>query len=498
MAESTETTPAWRNALFNVASYAWPLLLMLVSTPWLVGSLGEGRYGTWLIASALLSLSGFAQFGLNDATTFFVAKHEGEGDRQAARQAASATVCLYALGGALCAAVIFLSAGPIVTLLVASARASAGDSEEARALVRIVAWAFPLALVHGGVAATGAGLQRYQIPMVMELVRATLWTALAVGAASLGLPLEALAAGTLAAYACSLLVGWAMLARARFALTPTLPRASLVASMLRYGGWTWAAGLSSMAFGVLDRLLLGALLGQVAVTHYAVPQALARRIPQLAHMVSHVIFPMVGARRNDPAALERVYVKGHAAVLWMLGSLTAGALVAGDAVLELWMGSAFAKETALPLRLIVVTVCLGGLNIVPYYTLLGVGRPRTVAVVTFAAGILFLGCAALPARVTVASFAATSLLFAGCNVMHFFAAPSRSAGRRVAATTLGAGAVLALALAAAYVLRALLGGALGPIATDLLAGAFGTAVYLGIFGLLMRRRADLWPASIPA
>ncbi len=103
----------WKNALYNFFGFLWPVSLLLISIRYLVDKLGYARFGTWLVANAFLSLAAFAQFGLNDATTFYVAKHEGAGDRDAAARAAGTTIAVY-LGVGLLAAIILWFSAPIL------------------------------------------------------------------------------------------------------------------------------------------------------------------------------------------------------------------------------------------------------------------------------------------------------------------------------------------------------------------------------------------------
>ena len=486
------TPRMWKNSLFNLVAFLWPLVLMLVSTRYLLRTLGEARYGTWLVANAFLSLAGFTQFGLNEATTYFVSKHEAAGERLLAREAAAATLLSYGAIGAAASVVLFLAAPRLVMWFVRPEVAT--DAVEALRLVRVVVWAFPLALVMGGVRATAAGLQRYWVSMLAELTRATLWTSISVLAVWFGMGLVPLALATLVAYVAAATVGMVLLAHTGFRMPLlSLPRRPLLKQMLSYGGWSWGAAMGALSYSVLDRLLLGHMLGRAVVTQYAVPQGLGQRLHSLVQTVMHVVFPNVGAKGNNPAALARFYAKSHTVVLLLAGAMVCGAALSGEAVFTLWVGASFAAKAAPVFHWLLVTVGLSVCGMVPYYTLLGTGRPHVVAGCVLLGGVLFLGVAMLVTpRYGVLGFAAASTLFATNNLMHWFAVPSRDTAKTVIYTTLVAAACFLVSLYLGWRLRlALL--AWHAIAAGFVAGSAAAMMYLLAVAGLLHRRPALWP-----
>jgi O-antigen/teichoic acid export membrane protein len=477
--------------LFNFLGFLWPVSILLISTRFFVDQLGSARYGTWIVANAFISLAAFAQFGLNDATTFYVAKHVAAGRRDEAARAVGTTISVYLVIGVIVSAFLWFTAPSLVGTFMGRHLDQAGRVE-AVALLRILVWAFPLSLVHGGLKAAAAGLQLYQISMATEMVRITLWASIAIGCVWAGMGMVPLAVAALCAFVTAVLMGRSWLARVGLPVWPRATRRSLK-EMMHYGGWTWISSIGALCFGVLDRLLLGALLGREAVTYYAVPQSLAQRVHHLTQTLSHVLFPAIGAVQDDKEKLTALYTKGHTAVLLIVGSMVSGGILAGPAILELWMGADFASQAAPVFQWLIITVGLYACSIVPYYTLLGVGKPKPVAASVSLGGVLFLGVALLVVRPPLGpeAVAMCSLAFASGNIMHLFSAPSRQALLQTAATSLLALCLVLLGITVGWLIVSR-SGPLGSILAGLLAGTSAGLVFATLFFLAMRKRPQ-WP-----
>src|SRR5258708_19333304 len=68
-----------RNALWNLAGYATPLIAAIVAIPILIRSLGTARYGVLTIAWGLVGYFGFFDIGLDNALTKLIAERLGKG-----------------------------------------------------------------------------------------------------------------------------------------------------------------------------------------------------------------------------------------------------------------------------------------------------------------------------------------------------------------------------------------------------------------------------------
>jgi hypothetical protein len=66
--------------------------------------------------------------------------------------------------------------------------------------------------------------------------------------------------------------------------------------LLRYGGWVTLTGLVGPLLKVVDRVVIGSVLGATAVTRYTVPFALVSRVQVLSRSLARTIFPRFDAR----------------------------------------------------------------------------------------------------------------------------------------------------------------------------------------------------------
>jgi len=95
---------------------------------------------------------------------------------------------------------------------------------------------------------------------------------------------------------------------------------------------------------VVDRIVIGSVLGATAVTRYTVPFALVSRVQVLSRSLARTIFPRFSMlERDDPAHVSRESLRALAAVMTVL---TVVGAVTPDPFLRVWVGSDIASSSA--------------------------------------------------------------------------------------------------------------------------------------------------------
>ena len=167
------------------------------------------------------------------------------------------------------------------------------------------------------------------------------WTALAQ---ALGL----LLAGTVKMFVFSRAYGHAL-------LRPVIDRPAMMAAF-RFSRWSWLNSLSALAFGSVDRVLVGGLMGPAALAIYTV----GVQVGQMIHTASVAVFQKAMPRVSrllaaPPFPRRRTRIRRQ--MLWNL-ALSAGAtlavLAASRPLLDLMLGPAIAAGHLHTFRLLIV------------------------------------------------------------------------------------------------------------------------------------------------
>ncbi|CAM3518198.1 oligosaccharide flippase family protein [Bordetella sputigena] len=174
-----------------------------------------------------------------------------------------------------------------------------------------------------------------------------------------------------------------------YVVRPLMDRDAMGAAF-RFSRWSWLNSLSAVAFGSVDRILVGSLLGPATLAIYTV----GAQIGQMIHTASVAVFQKTMPRISHLAAgadgVRAVYreVRRLMAVNLTLSFLgTAFALAISAPVLSLMLGHAYTPGHLTTFRLLIVAAGLLSLNVVAHFSLLGMGNSRAVAVLNGLAGL---------------------------------------------------------------------------------------------------------------
>ncbi len=374
------------NASFwGLMEYGLGPLVALAATPVLLRQLGTVGFGQFAMIMALAGFGNVANLGAAVTGTKLVSErlHEPDGPYHGAAVSFALVAC--ALAGVAAIALVGWGA---------------------------VAWIWPHA-TFGGIAVTTLALPALLVYLSQQFDqlftgclkgreafartalcevggRLTAYTVTCVVAILTGSPTIAAltqAAGLLATG----LAKMHLFARAsgRWAVLPLMDRAAMGAAF-RFSRWSWLNSLSAVAFGSVDRILVGSLLGPSTLAIYTI----GAQIGQMIHTASVAVFqktmPLISrlAAAADGGAAVAREVRRLMAInisLSVLGSILA--LSVSAPLLGLMLGHhGYTDGHLATFRLLIVAAALLSLNVVAHFSLLGMGNGRAVAVLNGAAG----------------------------------------------------------------------------------------------------------------
>ena len=362
-----------RHTGYNLAGSLIPILLSLVTVPIYLKLVGTERYGVLAIAWLLLGYFGLFDLGLGRATSFRIAALKNAPPESRAATLWSAlfvNVGMGVIGGL----ILWIAAAYFFEHLF---KVDESLRCEILAAVPLLAASVPIATLMGVLTGAMQGRERFLEINIVSVISTVLFQLLPLLFAwRVGPNLSLLLGGALAARVLALAV---MGVRCHIELTrghsPHFDRAEIL-TLLKYGGWVSLTSALGPILFIVDRFVIGALLGATAVTNYTVPLQLAGRSAILPSALTTALFPRLSA-----ASAEEQRVLADRATLTLASLLSLpflGGIFLIGPFLDVWVGDKVGPEAAKVGRLILIGMWANAFALISFTRLQASGRPDLV------------------------------------------------------------------------------------------------------------------------
>jgi O-antigen/teichoic acid export membrane protein len=369
-----------RNTLLNFIGQAVPLLVGIVTIPFIVRGLGTARFGLLSIAWVVLGYFTIFDLGLGPATTKYVAEALGKGDKDQVPRLVWTAMTVQAIFGIIGALALVTVAPSLVASIFNIPPALL---EEARATFYLLALSLPAVLVSSSLMGSLAAAQRFGIVntvgasfsianSVLTLVSVLFW--------DWRLPQIVVMLGL--SRFLALLVHYWLCIRVfpSFKGLPSFHWAELCA-LVGFGGWVAISSIVGPILVYMDRFMVGALLTIDAVAYYAAPYEMVTRLWIVPKSLGSALFPAFSALtgQEQHELLASFLSRSVKWEILILGPVVVVVTALARDILQLWLGSAFAEASTPALQILAVGVLINSLAHVPYSLLQAQGRPDLTA-----------------------------------------------------------------------------------------------------------------------
>ena len=368
-----------RNTALNVAGQVIPLLVGIVTMPYVIRRLGPDRFGLLSLAWLVVGYFALLDFGIGPATTKFVAELLGKGELDRL-PALVWTAVATQTGFGLVAGALFAAGSPALSdrLL----KIPPQLRTEAHWVFLILAISLPIGFATGTFQGVLGASQRFDLVNAISLPSAVLYYLLPALMLAVGFGLRAVVLGLVLSRIVAL-GGYGLLC---LRLYPVLRHAityqrSLVLPLLGFGGWVTVSGAVIPILTYFDRFVIGGLLSVAAIGFYTPPFMISSKLIILPASLTAALFPAFSTShgRGDNAWISTALVRSLKYVLLVVGAASLAMIFFARPLLTLWVGAKFASEGTLVLQILTVGTLINALAYVPYNLLQGVGRPDLTA-----------------------------------------------------------------------------------------------------------------------
>lgn len=361
-----------RNAAWNLLGQGAPVLVAIFTIPVLLHTLGAERFGVLTLAWIVVGYMSLFDFGMGRALTGLIAERLGAGKEEAIPGLFWTAFCLMLLLGFGGAAVGI----PLADWLAGSVlRLPSELRSESLLAFQLLAISLPFNISTAGLRGTLEAYQRFSLTSILRLIMgiSTFLAPVAV------LPFSHSLAPVVAALVVTRVIAWVLHLWVCLRVVPGLRQPAIQRAafqpLLTTGGWMTVTNIAGGLMTVMDRFMLGAMISAAAVAYYATPFDAVTKVLILPAALTGVMFPAFATRYAvDRLTAARLVERTLLAIYLVVFPVALTTVVLARPGLSIWLGEAFASESAQVLQWLALGVLANSLATVPFALLQAAGR----------------------------------------------------------------------------------------------------------------------------
>ncbi len=375
-----------KNLFYNIVGSALPILSALITVPFYIREIGAARYGVVSITWILLGYFGFLDFGLSRASANALGRlgHAPPSERSPVFMTAFylnlslgfvGGLILY-FGGHFLLLHVFKLTGPL--------------AEETMAAFPWMVPMLPLGMVLSVASGSLESRERFLQSNLLNAAGTVMGQVLPLLCAyQFGPTLNVLIPATLLARLLVVVMIYGVAIWSEWPLRLFDFHLAWAKRLFGYGAWVSVSSLLSPLLDSLDQVLIGRLLGPVAIAHYAVPMNLSMRSQVVATALARTLFPRVS--RASPAEARDVTEQAVVSLAYGFGAVCGPAILFCGPFVRVWVGDTFAAVSQPVAEILMLGAWANGIGFMPYGLIQGQGRPDLTAKVHAAEVVPFIG-----------------------------------------------------------------------------------------------------------
>ena len=362
-----------KNTVLNFIGQVIPLLVAVVTIPYVIRGLGVERFGILSLAWVVLGYFSLFDLGLGRATTKFVAEALGKNNAERIPAIVWTSLTFQFFLGVL-GSIILAVATPILVERVLNIPSAL--IEEAKNVFYILSLSIPIVMCSLSLRGVLEAGQRFNLVNAVKIPLNCLTFLLPIIGLFLGFQLPGIIVLLLIAWVCGLVTYLLLCLR----IYPKIRQAFLIDTrffrpLFSFGGWVTICNILIPILVYLDRFLIGALLTIAAVGYYSVSYDMLSRLQVFPGSLAMTLFPAFSALDLEKDKLKRLYARSLKYLLLFMGPIVLVLVIFASDILSLWLGRDWASQTTLVFQILAIGILINALAQMPANLLDGIGRP---------------------------------------------------------------------------------------------------------------------------
>ena len=375
-----------RNIIFSVIGFAWPLILTLVTLPYIVHGLGNSMYGVFVLTLNLLGYMGIFN-SLQAASTKYLSEYIALNNFDGVNKILSTTLVFNLSIGIVGGMIIFIFAEPLATVVFQIPKILQSD---AIGVFRLTSIGFVISTLGWWGSGILNGLQRIDLYNTISIIMLSIssiggFIVVMAGMGIYGIVLINIF-GSLFAVVLYLYFIFRLLpaANLRFKIDPK--EFKIVFSFGIFSTIQVILGIVSMQ---LDRTILGIWFGVEAVTIYGIPLSVAQRIHGLCSKALETIFPISSglSANSKQDKLQKLFIRSQNLDHVLIIGFSVPLFILAGEILKYWISDDLANNGTVVFRLLIITNALLAMTAPMSFVVAGLGHPEINTAFAFLLGI---------------------------------------------------------------------------------------------------------------
>lgn len=369
------------NTVWNLIGSGAPMLIGLISVPYLLSSIGVERLGILTIIWALVGYFSVFDFGFGRALTQKISLSLSRKEYQAIPNIIKSGIGLMVVTGIVGSIVMFLlfSVWGVDWL-----NFSDEVYQDAKVALLYSACLIPLASVTSGLKGVLEGYEDFKSVNILRLMLGVMnFATPAISVLIYGVSLEKIVIFLGASRLLILLMHLVAIVPHQ----PNLWKKSVgnmadIVGLLGFGVWMTLSNILSPLMVVADRFVISGLLGASMVAYFTVPAEFLVRSLMIPAALTTTLFPVfTKLLMTDRRYANQIYISSLKIVGSVMGVIMIAVMALSHLGLSIWLGSSFADNAYVIVIILAIGIFFNSLAQVPHTLLQGGGNVKTTALI---------------------------------------------------------------------------------------------------------------------
>ena len=369
-----------RNIIWNTVGIVLPVIVGFVTVPPIISGLGIERFGFLSLIWMVIGYFTIFDFGLGRTLTKLAADRIGTEQEAEIPSLASTTLIIIVISSV----VISVAAALYSTAIARVLGVSESLLSEASNAIIWLSMSLPFVLVSTALIGLLEAFQRFALISAVRLPLGIMMFVVPLAVLPFSKHLGAISAASAAVR----VVSTCALASLTFRAIPSLRRQAfvfrrdLLRPLLTFGGWLTVSNVVGPAMVYFDRFLIAAVLGTAAVAFYTVPYDVLTRLWVFPAAMQGVLFPAFATMLSQGSRrVVAIFERSSRVTMLLMAPPFVAVILLGYEALELWVGSAFAENSSVVAKVLMVGVLVNAMARTPFALVQSAGHAKWTAIV---------------------------------------------------------------------------------------------------------------------
>jgi len=386
-----------KNVMYNFASQAVLLVLGIVSSPFIIHTLGNDAYGVLAVATAFIGYLSFLDLGLGASVVKYISEYSVGERKEELEKVIRTSFSVYLLMGLVGAIIIFAFAQTVVTRFM---NIPTYLYPTTIGVLYISGIGFIINMILSVISSIPVALQRMDLTSQRNILFGFMNILGTVALLANGQGLQSVVIWnvftSVIATLAFILVFIRLLPGVSF--KPGFDKRTFI-TLIKFGGFKFFSSISGQIVFQLDRILISFFLPIAAVTFYVAPVTLVQKGLSALSNVTSAVFPALSEAHglNNLERTKELYLKMTKLTVFLMFPISLILFIFSFQIMQIWLGAEFASRSSGVLRILSLGYFITSLSAPASLIVESSGRPNisaffagTSALVNLVSAIIFI------------------------------------------------------------------------------------------------------------